>query len=65
MSFSRRDVLLTNIENSAVFISANYGSEYVADVMRKHGVKSFEELSAQECEEVFGDLFQYEVDAKS
>ena len=64
MTPERKKVLLTNIANYAAFVSAYFGEEIVVDIMKKYRVNELEELSTQECEDVFSCLFQYEADAK-
>ena len=64
MFSERRKVLLTNIENYAADLAANGNAEQVAGILQKYQIQEFEELTTQECEDVFGELFQYEADNK-
>lgn len=57
--------LLISIENSADYISSKMGKEEVAWILSKYGAESTEELNPSDYEDVFGELFQREVDLRS
>ncbi|MBR5179844.1 MAG: hypothetical protein IKW90_13725 [Lachnospiraceae bacterium] len=61
-----RDVdLLISIENSAEYVASKMGKEEVAWILSKYDADSIEELNPSDYENVFGELFQREVDLKS
>lgn len=53
---------LIGIENSAAIIASALGQETVDFILRKYDAESIEELSPDNYETVFGELYQYEVD---
>lgn len=61
----RRRELIDSIEYSASVISAEKGSETVRNILKMYGAESFDELSTAELEDVFGELFQREVDSRN
>ena len=61
----RRRELIDSIEYSASVISAEKGSETVRNILKMYGAEIFDELSTAELEDVFGELFQREVDSRN
>ena len=51
-----------NIENLAVSVSAEYGSEVAESVFSRYGATCFEDLSPIYYDEVFGDLLLIDSD---
>ena len=60
MTESRRRDLLDSITSCMSVLN----EETVLEVMRIRGSESIEELSTAELEDVYGDLFQREVDSR-
>lgn len=61
MTERRRQDLMDSISHCAEVLE----KQSVSDVLRLHGSEFIDELSAAELEDVFGELFQREVDSKN
>ncbi len=64
MTENRKKDLHDSIENYAAVVTERMGERTVLGILQAHGSKTIEELGVTEYEEVFGTLFQYEVDSR-
>lgn len=64
MDENRKRDLLDSIMNSAAVVAERMGEETVLGILQAHGSKTIEDLGVSEYEDVFGTLFQYEMDSK-
>jgi len=64
MTENRKRDLLDSITNCAEVVSRKMGENTVLGIFQAYGSKNIEDLGVTEYEDVFGTLFQYEVDCK-
>ena len=64
MTENRKRDLLDSITNCAEVVSRKMGEDTVLGIFQAHGSKNIEDLGVTEYDDVFGTLFQYEVDCK-
>lgn len=65
MNRSERENWITNIDNTASFITSEIGSETVDFVLGKYGASSIEDISDDDLLEVFNELYAIEADLRS
>jgi len=57
--------LLIGIENSSTYVAEKMGVGEVEWILSKYGAKCIDDLSPNDYDEVFGELFQREADLRS
>lgn len=64
MTKTERDNWIANIENSAVAIESEIGSETVVAILARYGARSIEELRSLDLPEVFSEMYAVEADLR-
>ena len=64
MKRDERENWIINIENTASTISSQVGSAVVDAVFQKYGAKSVEDLSPNDLQDVFNELYAIEADLR-
>ena len=64
MKRDERENWIINIENTASTISSQIGSAVVDAVFQKYGAKSVEDLSPNDLQDVFNELYAIEADLR-
>ena len=64
MKRDERENWIINIENTASTISSQVGSAVVDAVFQKYGAKSVEDLSPNDLQDVFNELYAIETDLR-
>lgn len=60
-----RNNWITNIENTASFITSEIRKEVVASTLYKYGASSVEQIASSDLSDVFSELYAIEADLRS